>query len=89
MTPLVHNERSTNVVQAFWKEILRRSYIASRSGVYTRHIVRYGEHPTLKFSIYAPKVKPRKPMRTAVYIHGGFYVNGAEDAFEYLGKEYI
>lgn len=89
MLPLMHNERSTNVVQVFWKEILRRSYLASKSGVYNKKVIKYGDHPRQKFSIFYPKVKSSLPLRTAIFIHGGYLINGSEEAFEYLGKDYV
>lgn len=87
--PLLHNERSTNVIQVFWKEILRRSFLASKSGVYNKTVVHYDSHPRTKFSVYTPKTKPRLPARVVVFIHGGYNINGSEEAFEYLGKDYV
>ena len=53
--PLLHNERSTYIIQAFWKEILRRSYLAGKSGAYGKYVHKYGENYRQKFSLYYPK----------------------------------
>lgn len=77
------------MIQVFWKEILRRSYLASKSGVYNKDVVFYDDHPRCKFSIFTPKIKPKFPLRTIIFLHGGYNINGSEEAFEFLGKEYV
>lgn len=56
--PLLHNERSSGVIQVFWKDIIGKSFVASKLDIYRKIVVRYGDHPRQKLSIYAPKVKP-------------------------------
>lgn len=88
MLPILHNSRSTNVISDFWRRIMRLSFIASKSGLYDKHVVKTGDHQRQKFSVYVPKKKDSKPRRVVMFLHGGFYVNGAEEAFEYLASHY-
>ena len=87
--PLLHNERSTNIIQTFWKEILRRSYLASKCAIYTKVVHNYGPHFRQKFSLYYPTEKPSRALGIVIYVHGGYFINGTEEAFEYLAKTYV
>jgi acetyl esterase/lipase len=87
--PLIHNERSSDAVQHFWKGCLTRSFLANKTNAYNKNVVKFGEHPRQKISVYTPKVKPKRPLKVVMYVHGGVFVNGSEEVFEYLGKIFV
>ena len=87
--PLIHNERTSDAIQGFWKGLIVRSFIASKSNTYRKTVVRFGDHPRQKFSIYTPKDKPARPLKVVIYVHGGMFLNGSEEVFEYMGKNFV
>jgi len=86
---LVQKDRSNDFIQAFWTGLAVRSFIASKSNTYNKDVIKFGDHPRQKFSVYFPKIKPVRPVKVAMYVHGGMLVNGMEEVFEFLGKNFV